>query len=290
MSRQGKYIGIHRQQLFHWIGPEIDRSSGFSGSLSDLARSRYLECLRGTLEDGLWVKAPREPELIRHAGKELSLDRPIVCFTEWSVGESLSHTRRYGRLGLGFSKSWVLERGGQPVTYYRHAKGSFFLRALVRIWRSLEEQSCADEFRYLMHFTKRVHKPNPSRDQPRKKAVRRVTPPSPVRQPVASDPFVRKYGKTMPYLEEREWRIVAHPHLDRPSGREDEHWVRNPKSPGRLPPFFLKYAAGRELFTLVLPDNQAVSQVLGDSWFTGQLFPKRNPHVTVLSLQDIGTF
>jgi hypothetical protein len=44
------------------------------------------------------------------------------------------------------------------------------------------------------------------------------------------------------------------------------------------------------LFTLVLPDNKTVSRVLQDSWLTQRLFPPDAPHVTLLSLQDVGTF
>lgn len=56
----------------------------------------------------------------------------------------------------------------------------------------------------------------------------------------------------------------------------------------------------QQLFTLVLPDNKVVSQVLQKDWFTGRLFEpwkhypspsgRRVPPVTLLSHSDIGTF
>ncbi|MCX6036525.1 MAG: hypothetical protein NTW99_01270, partial [Chloroflexi bacterium] len=56
------------------------------------------------------------------------------------------------------------------------------------------------------------------------------------------------------------------------------------------PEFFLPFEPGRELFTVVLPDNHTVNMALNDSFIRKKLYPADAPHVTVLSLQDIGTF
>ena len=114
---------IHRQQLFHWIGEHIGRGDGARGQrakLSDAQREEYLACLLGSFAHGLWMKQPREPEWIEpkpRAGFRQA--RPMTCFTEWSLDLSHPHSTKYGRLGLGFPKRWVLERGGQPVTYFK---------------------------------------------------------------------------------------------------------------------------------------------------------------------------
>src|SRR5690349_5406552 len=109
------YNNIHRQQLFHWIGSHIDsRRAGQRGKLDDAARTEYVSCLRGALKHGLWVKTPRDPDFLGK-GDLIKVTRPIACFTEWTLGQSLPHTTRYGRLGLGFPKRFVLSRGGQPL-------------------------------------------------------------------------------------------------------------------------------------------------------------------------------
>ncbi len=87
----------------------------------------------------------------------------------------------------------------------------------------------------------------------------------------------------MPYLEEREWRIVA------PTSRSAKSVLREGPA-GGVPAYRLPYAPGKDLFTLVLPDNQTVNQVLSDQTLRDRLFPARAPHVTVLSLEDVGTF
>ena len=107
---------IHRQQLFYWMGRGIDDRNGRRKVLSDALVREVLAQVRGSLERGLWVKSPRVPEKLELRGSSFALDLPIACLTEWSLGESLSHTTEYGRIGLGFPKRWVIERGGQSVT------------------------------------------------------------------------------------------------------------------------------------------------------------------------------
>jgi hypothetical protein len=102
--------------------------------------------------------------------------------------------------------------------------------------------------------------------------------------------FKRKFGLPLQFVEEREWRIVYHP-----SARG---FVKGPLS--GTPDFYLPYIPGEELFTLVLPDNKTVCQLLQSDWFTERLFTpwlhypglsgRRVPPVTLLAHSDIGTF
>jgi hypothetical protein len=96
------------------------------------------------------------------------------------------------------------------------------------------------------------------------------------------DPFLRSFGSTLHYLEEREWRIVYDRSLE-------EFFTEGPGAP-KGPQYYLPVKPGRELFTVVLPDNHTVSMAMQDREIRDAMFPKDDPHVTVLSLQDIGTF
>src|SRR5262245_38733875 len=168
---------IHRQQLFYWMGRSIDAKNGQRKLLRDELVREVLDLLRGSLDRGLWVKSPRYPESFELRGSAFALDLPIACFTEWSLGESLPHTAEYGRIGLGFPKRWVIERGGQSVTYFRHnAKGSF-LQGVFKLlaahgkvigkgkWQAKDGLAGFDELRYLLHFAKmiRLKAPKPER-------------------------------------------------------------------------------------------------------------------------------
>jgi len=61
-----------------------------------------------------------------HEFKEGKFNRQDCLFHRMVARRKPAHTAEYGRIGLGFPKRWVIERGGQSVTYFRHnAKGSF---------------------------------------------------------------------------------------------------------------------------------------------------------------------
>lgn len=284
-----RYNGIHKHQLFHWIGRHIDHPDHGGGhprrGLDDAQRAQYLECLRGLLArgKGLWVKPPHEPDQLGD-GSLIQIDRPIVCFTEWSLGESLPHTMRYGRLGLGFPKQFVLRSGGQPVTYVRdRARKDPFTRdmmALARHIRAMDFRSEKNEeigraFDYISQFLKRIDKPEPPRPGRRRGRRESVIP----ARPRERDPFQRPFGRTLEYLEEREWRIVFHPAIA-------DRLIAG----GGTPPYYLPIRPGTDLFTVVLPDNRAVNMALNDRRLRRVLLPNDAPHVTVLSLEDVGTF
>ena len=42
---------------------------------------------------------------------------PLTCFTEIRLSEAKSHAAKYGQLGLGFQRRFVIERCGGPVKY-----------------------------------------------------------------------------------------------------------------------------------------------------------------------------
>jgi hypothetical protein len=280
MATTRKYHGIHRQQIFHWLASPEDRTGGLKGKLSQSARREYKKMLRRSLEKGIWVKSPRYPERLNSGSFNQPLDKAMACFTEWTLNESRPHTSEYGRMGFGFSKSWLIKHGGQPVTYFdQSAKGTFFKNLVSLLKRLNGDPVALDELLFLAHFTKRIQKPL-SRPKGGKAATKQSK--SAVTTTL-SDPFLRFWSKTMPYLEEREWRVVEHSSL-----LKSGHLISGRRTGD--PKFYIPYQPGKELFTLVLPDNQTVSEVLHTTWFTDRLFPKAAPHVTVLSLQDIGTF
>jgi hypothetical protein len=296
---------IHRQQLFYWMGASLDRKNRNKKVFSDALVKECLVQLRGSLEKGLWVKSPRVPEEFEFRGRAFALQEPIACFTEWSLGESLPHTSEYGRIGLGFPKRWVIERGGQSVTYFRHNQKATFLQSMFKlldalgqdrgqgVWTAKTGISGFEELRYLIHFAKMVRlKKTPPRSKitPPTVVPRVISRKKPAKAAVDAQTFKRKFGLPLEFLEEREWRIVHHPAAN--------GFVRGPAS--GVPNFYLPYVPGEELFTLVLPDHKVVCSVLQKDWFTERLFTpwkhysqlkgRRVPPVMLLSHSDIDTF
>src|SRR5271170_2782314 len=109
-----RFKHVHRKQLFHWIGHHIDHPTPDSHqiTLDDTAPTKYIIALKGAILNGLWVKTPQVPDRLGNVpnGAYFEINRPMACFTEWLAGESLPRTTRYGRLGSGFPRDFVLKR------------------------------------------------------------------------------------------------------------------------------------------------------------------------------------
>ena len=278
-----QYNNLHRQQLFNWIGRHIEKETP-GHHLNDDLRVKYLDCLHGALENGLWVKTPEKPDYLWD-GSLFAVDLPITCFTEWALIQSKPHAHEYGRMALGFPKRFVLSRGGQPIMYIRdgqrNAPYSNALRKVAEWFGKLpdgatETLRIQEQFRYLMHFTKRIRKP---RKLPTSKPKQNAGQP---KKPSKSDPFKKKFGPVLHYLEEREWRVVY-------TDAMKKCFIPGEDAPGR-PKYYLPFKPGHDLFTVVLPDYKTVRMAIEDPELRKALHPENAPQVTILSFQDIGTF
>jgi hypothetical protein len=70
------------------------------------------------LKFGLWMNKPTLDEAPCIHGEPSVV--PRTCFTELKLSEVEKHAGLYGRLGVGFKRPFVVDRGGMPVWYYPH--------------------------------------------------------------------------------------------------------------------------------------------------------------------------
>ena len=64
-------------------------------------------------QNGLFTKRTTEA-VIRHM-KIKNLLR--LCFTEIRLSQAQTHAERYGKLGIGFTRDFIMNKGGRPVIY-----------------------------------------------------------------------------------------------------------------------------------------------------------------------------
>jgi hypothetical protein len=101
-------MGIHSTILVHWTGkkdiecePEKDRPR------------LYLERLIDYYQNGLFAKRVTEATI-----RYLKIKNLIrICFTEIRLSQAQTHADRYGKLGIGFSRDFIMNKGGRPVIY-----------------------------------------------------------------------------------------------------------------------------------------------------------------------------
>ena len=121
--------------LIHWTGKCIQRDYT---SLNDTERNKYISRLRGTLNEGLWMTRPKERIYGFNSSIEIT-KYPVTCFTEIKLSDTHEHTARYGCLGFGFSRKFVIERCGAPVQYVSGTGDDAIIGNIATVLRLLEQ-------------------------------------------------------------------------------------------------------------------------------------------------------
>jgi len=127
VERQGRIAQrpAHSDFIIHWTGKDIDSEVGRQGKAVTYAdrckierriTKKYMERLRSILKFGLWMT---EQQPGGETPPELAVDSfAMTSFTELRLSEVRAHADKYGRLGIGFKRGFLWERGGLPVWYY----------------------------------------------------------------------------------------------------------------------------------------------------------------------------
>jgi hypothetical protein len=101
-------MGIHSKILVHWTGKDIENCPE-PNKKSQL----YVERLKDDLEEGLFTKRTTEASIRKKKIKNLLR----ICFAEIRLSQAETHAKRYGKLGIGFTRDFIMNKGGRPVIY-----------------------------------------------------------------------------------------------------------------------------------------------------------------------------
>lgn len=134
---------LHTKFLVHWTGKDfhIDRNN-----LTDEYREKYVERLKDTLDKGFYMKKGSE-RLWDNKNGSIKAETARTCFTEIKLSLARKHATKYGFLGIGVDRNFVLERYGNPVFYQYNGKNNCiaenlrYLRAYLEKRDEIEEKS-----------------------------------------------------------------------------------------------------------------------------------------------------
>ena len=161
-------MGIHSTILIHWTGKkDIEHEP------ENIRLKQYLERLIDYYHNGLFAKRTIEATIRKYMIKNVVR----ICFTEVRLSQAKVHAKRYGKLGIGFSRDFILNKDGRPVIYIPH---------------TVNEDS-----RLLEDCIKNVHEKSKDNNEVHKSAKRIMA-------------YIKRMsdGKSEDYYEEMEWRIV----------------------------------------------------------------------------------
>lgn len=111
-QKKESFMNVRSEFLIHWTGnnkKKDDIESKPIGKRSEL----YLERLIDYYENGLFSRRKNEPTLRLRQVKDVVR----LCFTEIKLSQVQTHASRYGKLGIGFNREFILQKGGRPVIY-----------------------------------------------------------------------------------------------------------------------------------------------------------------------------
>jgi len=112
-------MGIHSTFIVHWTGKDIDHNA------IDI-RQQYVARLINDCKFGLYMKKGRET-ITGSNSKAIWADISRVCFSEIRLSQAQRHANIYGKMGIGFHRSFVLERMGSPVFYVQNGSNGVII-------------------------------------------------------------------------------------------------------------------------------------------------------------------
>jgi len=147
-------MGIHSKFLVHWTGKDIEDRPVTEKS------GQYVERLKDDLEKGLFTRRTSE-DSIRY-WKIKNLVR--ICFTEIRLSQAQIHADRYGKLGIGFTRDFIMKKGGRPVIYvtYDEKGNDCLLEDSIRIvhQKSSDNPEIHRSAKWIMAHVKRMSDKN----------------------------------------------------------------------------------------------------------------------------------
>ena len=231
---------IHSKILVHWTGKDIENCPEANKS------QLYVERLKDDLEKGLFTKRTSE-DSIRH-WKIKDLVR--LCFTEIRLSQAQTHAERYGKLGIGFTRDFIMNKGGRPVIYIPYdAKDD----------GRLLEDSIRNVYEKSKHYAE-INKSS-------KRIMAHVK-----RMSNGRDEDSEDYED---YYEEMEWRLVYHKNNSTHFTKDEAENVRR-----------LKFEAS-DIKVIIFPDENTKQQSLSDK-FIRDYFSEHLP--IMATLEDCRNF
>ena len=120
---------LHTTFLIHWTGKDFH---GPGIELNDDIRNQYIDRLMNVLEYGFFMK-PGNETIWGANGEEITGSISRTCFTEIKLSLAKQHATKYGSLGIGVNRKYILERYGGPVFYVQNGRNSNIIENFYKV-------------------------------------------------------------------------------------------------------------------------------------------------------------
>lgn len=266
---RNKYSQLHQSLLFHWTQPPDEKGSETkiadeckfipkAAPKSKPDREKFIKHLSSILTNGLNFSHPKCNH-VEQINKSIQSKHRVLCLSEWNVGSSSEHARRYGHIGLGFTRKYIMSHGGRPAIYINNQKTDPVRKAMIKLLESSTKDGTllehAQVVASLLKIYKDPRKPKGSRGEIKARRGGRT--------PDEERTFALDFGTGHGNLEDREWRILDF-------NTQDVMSRILPCEPGKLA-------------MIVMPNHETLSMALQDDGIRGMILPKDKPAICTIS-------
>jgi len=145
---------LHTKFLIHWTGNDFHQPQN---GLKDDIRNQYTDRLIDILQHGFFMNPGNETIW---GANDASITGRIsrTCFTEIKLSLAKQHATKYGSLGIGVNREYVLERYGGPVFYVQNGSNSNIIENFCKVLSFLDGQNekIKDEFAVICGYLKNM--------------------------------------------------------------------------------------------------------------------------------------
>ncbi len=169
-----------------------------------------------------------------------------VCFTEIRLSQVQCHAKKYGKLGIGFDRKFVLDRMGNPVFYVQDADTGLIISSLNHLLGLVQRTNDAkleNELEFVFGFLKGM-----------------------------SDR--RKHPRDFGFYEEMEWRVINFQEIRKDSCKYIE--VEDAKKE-----IYRLVLNPQDIKILIFPDEPTMRMATQDEFFK-DYFKKHVPMMTTV--------
>ena len=127
---------IHSKFLIHWTGKDFDSGNNINNDI----RKEYVKRLKNICEQGFRMNPGTEKIWgINNKWIEITISR--ICFTEIRLSQTQEPPKRFGKLGIGVHRDFVIERHGNPVFYVQSGDKGIVVENLDILYGFVKKKS-----------------------------------------------------------------------------------------------------------------------------------------------------
>ena len=201
------------------------------------------------IENGFWMM-PNQESIVGFGGCKNMSSQQCTCFTDLGVNNSSDHIKKYGLMGIGVTREFILKMDGRPVWYFLNSSDDIHGETIHKLFDYIIDKK--------------------DNNQKLEELFNRMSMLFDYAKPMGEEGKINDE-----FYDEKEWRIVWN------SLRNGEYF----KSTNVDRPKFLIEIPNKDIKIILLPDEITKKMLYSDSFFYNQ-FKEKDFSPSIITWDD----